>query len=197
MRWAASIGVLVALVFLAGPAWAQQPSPTPVPTPTPLPTIPPSATESPIPPIPSDTPSPSDTPTDSPSPTDPPTPSPSPPATSSSSIPPGTHPPPSNDQAAGPSLPSDRPAGFGGFPGGFVPDSSSPVEPSPTPAESISVDDPASQSSLPAPAVAPDVPTDQSDVRFVAMFIGIGVVVFAVAAFAGWRSRDEGKPLRD
>jgi hypothetical protein len=29
------------------------------------------------------------------------------------------------------------------------------------------------------------------------MFIGIGVVVFAVAAFAGWRSRDEAKPLRD
>jgi hypothetical protein len=38
---------------------------------------------------------------------------------------------------------------------------------------------------------------DQSDVGFVAMFIGIGVVVFAVAAFTGWHSREEGKPLRD
>jgi hypothetical protein len=31
---------------------------------------------------------------------------------------------------------------------------------------------------------------DQSDVGFVAMYIGIGVVIFAAAAFAGWHSRD-------
>jgi hypothetical protein len=52
------------------------------------------------------------------------------------------------------------------------------------------VDDPESQSSFPTPTVPPDVRTDQSDVGFVAMFIGIGVVIFAGAAFAGWHSRD-------
>ena len=196
MRGAASMAVLVALMFLAGPAWAKKPSPTQVPTATPTPTVSPSPSESP-PPTPSDTPIPSDTPTDTPSPTDPPTPSPTAPATSSSSIPPTNHAPPNNDQAAGPSLPSDDPAGFGGFPGGFIPDSSSPVEPSPTPAESPSVDDPESQSRLPAATVPPDVRTDQRDVAFVAMFIGIGVVILAIAAFAGWHSRDEGKPVRD
>lgn len=194
MRWAASVGVLVTLVFLAGPAWAKKPSPAPLPTETPTETVSPSATESP-PPVPTDTPSPSDTPTLTPSPTDPPTPSPptpSPttPATSSSSVPPTMHPPPGNHQAAGPSLPSDKPAGFGGFPGGFIADASSPVQPSPPPAESISADDPGSPPPpIPAATVPPDVHTDQSDVGFVAMFVGIGVVVFAVAAFTGWHSR--------
>jgi hypothetical protein len=187
MRWAVSIGVLVAFVFLAGPAWAKKPSPTPVPTPTP--TVSPSATESP-PPVPSDTPSPSETPTDTPSPTDPPIPSPTAPATSGSSVPPATHPPPGNHQAAGPSLPSDKPAGFGGFPGGFIPDSASPVERSPTPAASLAVDDPGIQSRFPAATVPPEAHSDQGDVRFVAMFIGIGVAIFAGAAFAGWHSRD-------
>ena len=187
MRWAAIIAVLVVLC-LASPAWAKRPSPTPEPTPTP--TVSPSATESP-PPVPSDTPSPSDTPTESQSPTDPPTPSPTAPPPSSSSIPPSTHPAPGNQQAAGPSLPSDKPAGFGGFPGGFIiPDRSSPVEPRPTPAESLSVDDPGIQSRFPAATVPPQARIDQRDLGFVAMFIGIGVVIFAVAAFVGWRSRE-------
>lgn len=189
MKWAAGIGVLVAIVLLAGPAWAKKPLPTPLPTPTPIPTVSPTATESPSP-VPSDTPSPSDTPTDTQSPTDPPTPSPTAPATSSSSVPPTTHHPPNNDQAAGSSLPSDGPEGFGGFPGGFIADSSPPVEPSPTPAESISVDDPVSQPPVPATTVSPAARTDQSDVGFVAMFIGAGVVIFSVAALAGWHSRD-------
>ena len=195
MRWAVIIGVM-AIVFLAAPAWAKKPSPTPVPTPTSTPTITPSPTESP-PPVPSDTPSPSDTPTDTQSPSDPPTPSPTVPATSSSSLSPTLHPPRGNDQAAGPSLPSDTPAGFGGFPAGFVPNSSSPVEPSPTPAESISLDDPASQPSPAVASVPPDVLIDQADLGFVAMFLGLGVLIFAVAAFAGWRSRRDGEPLQD
>jgi len=191
MRWAVISGVLVALVFLAAPAWAKKPSPTPVPTPTSTPTVTPSATESPSP-LPSDSPSPSDTP----SPTDPPAPSPTAPATSSSSVPPTLHQPPGNDQAAGPSLPNDTPAGFGGFPAGFR-KSASPAEPSPTPAESISVDDPASQPSPVQPSVPSDVLVDQADVGFVAMFLGLGVLVFAVAAFAGWHSRHDGEPQQD
>ena len=196
MRWAVIIGLLMALGLLAAPAWAKKPSPTPVPTPTSTPTVTPSPSESP-PPIPSDTPSPSDTPTDTQSPTDPPTSSTTVPATSSSSVPPTIHPPPGNDQAAGPSLPGDTPAGFGGFPAGFVPNSSSPAEPSPTPAESISVEGPASQPSPAAASVPPDVLIDQADLRFVAMFLGLGVLVFAVAAFAGWHSRNDGEPLQD
>lgn len=196
MRWAVIIGVLMALVFLAAPAWAKKPSPTPVPTPTSTPTVTPSATESP-PPVPSDTPSPSGSPTDTQSPTDPPTSSPTAPATSSSSVPPTLHPPPGNNQAAGPSLPGDTPAGFGGFPAGFVPNSSSPKEPSPTPTESISVDDPASQPIPPAASVPPDVLVDQADLGFVAAFLGLGVLIFAVAAFAGWHSRHDDEPLQD
>ena len=65
-----------------------------------------------------------------------------------------------------------------------------PGERSPTPAASLSVDDPGIQSRLPAATVPPEARIDQGDVGFVAMFIGIGVVIFAVAAFAGWRSRD-------
>lgn len=59
------------------------------------------------------------------------------------------------------------------------------------------MDDSGSQSRLPAATVAPDVRMDQGDVAFVATFIGIGVVILAIAAFAGWHSRDEGKPVRD
>ena len=64
------------------------------------------------------------------------------------------------------------------------------MEPSHSPAASLSVDDPGIQSRFPAATAPPEAGIDQRDLGFVAMFISIGVAIFAVAAFAGWRSGD-------